>query len=74
MLHEAAPTVCDEVEVLSQALLLMRGAYELCQSRWPRWLSIAGRPPGPLPADVAGLRHHLIDWLAGRVEAQTAAA
>ncbi|MEI6503217.1 MAG: hypothetical protein WCP21_19575, partial [Armatimonadota bacterium] len=72
--YGTAPTACDDVELLSQALLLTRGAFELCDGGWPGWMSIEGLPPDPLPEDPAQRRHHLIDWLAGRVEAPIAAA
>ena len=73
-IYGTVPTACDDVELLSQALLLTRGAFELCQGSWPGWMSIEGMPPGPLPQDAAERRHHLIDWLAGRLEAPIAAA
>ncbi|MEI6501366.1 MAG: hypothetical protein WCP21_10125 [Armatimonadota bacterium] len=64
----------EDTELLAQALLLTRGAFELCQSRWPAGGDLGTPPTGLLPPDPAAKRHSLIDWLTGRVVATAAAA
>ena len=61
-------------ELLSEALLLMRGAYQLCRGQWPGCLARTGPVPLVSGSSPAALRHELIDWVLSRLLGQEATA
>jgi hypothetical protein len=61
---------CDTDELLSQALLLLRGAYRLCLGEWPGCLTVVD---GKHPAEGDNqheIRRDLVQWLAGEIETE----
>ena len=61
-------------ELLSEALLLMRGAYQLCRGQWPGCLARTGPVPLVSGSSPAALRHELIDWVLSRLLGHEATA
>ena len=59
---DSRPSITAE-ELLSEALLLMRGAYQLCRGHWPGCLAATEPIPQPPGSSPAVMRHELIDWV-----------
>lgn len=56
------PTVATE-EYLSEALLLVRGAYQLCLGDWPGCMAAGSSCPATDAGGPNAIRHALIDWV-----------
>ena len=50
-------------ELLSEAVLLVRGAYLLSLGSWPGCLAAASHSPQPDESSPTALRHALMDWV-----------
>lgn len=55
-------------EFLSEAVLLVRGAYQLCLGDWPGCMAAAGACPSAGGANPNLIRHELVDWVLGQME------
>lgn len=60
----------DMDELLSEALLLLRGAYRLCLGDWPGCLAVVGGRPTPEGGSPDEIRRHLVQWLAREIETE----
>lgn len=63
---DSRPVVTCE-EILSEALLVVRGAYQLCSGAWPGCLAAVSFAPQPAATSPAALRHEMIDWVLTQV-------
>jgi hypothetical protein len=63
---DSRPSITAE-ELLAEALLLVRGAYQLCRGHWPGCLAATGPIPQPPGSSPAAIRHELIDWVLSRL-------
>jgi len=61
---------CDTDELLSQALLLLRGAYRLCLGEWPGCMAVVDGRPTPDGESPHEMRRQLVEWLAGEIETE----
>ena len=57
-------------EFLSEAVLLVRGAYQLCLGDWPGCMAAAGVCPSTHEKSPNLIRHELVDWVLGQMESQ----
>lgn len=66
---DTRPTVSTE-EYLSEALLLVRGAYQLGLGDWPGCVAAMSAPPPGDATNANAIRHHLVDWVLEQVQAE----
>lgn len=55
-------------EFLSEAMLLVRGAYQLCLGDWPGCMAATSACPATEGANPNLIRHELVDWVLGQME------
>jgi len=61
----------DMEELVAEALILVRGAYQICTGEW-RGCVAQTRREAPLPQEMklGAVRHQLVDWLLNLVESE----
>jgi hypothetical protein len=70
---DSRPVVSTE-EYLSEAMLLVRGAYQLCLGDWPGCLAAVSTSPVAEANNPSAIRHALVDWILDRMNDEQAAA
>lgn len=70
---DSRPLVSTE-ELLSEAMLLVRGAYQLCLGEWPGCSGAVRDCPRPLQTSPNAIRQGLIDWILQEIAAEQQAA
>jgi hypothetical protein len=66
---DGRPTITTE-ELLSEAVLLVRGAYLLSLGCWPGCLAAASHSPQSEQGSPAAIRQSLIDWVLREIEGE----
>jgi hypothetical protein len=70
---DSRPMVSTE-EYLSEAVLLVRGAYQICLGDWSGCMAAASTSPDTEASNPSALRHALVDWVLDRMNGEQAAA
>ena len=70
---DARPVVSPE-EYLSEAVLLVRAAYQICLGDWPGCMAATSDCLATEAGSPGAIRHALVDWVLDQMHAEAAAA